>query len=101
MNVSGSGNALNSESVTNTDGNLTIDGAATLTLNGATITAGTVTNGGEFDLPGNAVLQNGILVSSGWITVGGAGKALHNESVPVKNTLDVLGGGRLTIDQGA
>ena len=40
---------------------MTVDSYGKLTLNAATITSGTVTNGGTIDLTGSAVLKQGTL----------------------------------------
>jgi hypothetical protein len=123
--ASGQGNALHNEQLTNkgagtieVDGALrldlgtvvtnagaantvTIDSAATLTLNGATIDGGVVTNkaGGEIDLTENAVVKNGSLGSTGTIKVSGAGNALDHETV-TNTALEVTAGGTLLLDQG-
>ncbi len=68
-------------------------------MNGAGIEGGTVTNSGEIDLTGAAVLENGWLGNSGTIDVSGLGNALHNEHVTANNGLEILSGGALTIDQ--
>ena len=98
---------LNHVALSNTDGvagdpvgGVTVGLGSTLDLTTATITAGTVTNSGEFDLSDNAVLQNGTLVNSGQIKVGGSGNALHNENVTANHALEILSGGALLIDQG-
>ena len=120
--VSGSGNALHGESVTNgggievvgaltvdqgssianAGGIVTVDGAATLTLNGATLTSGTATNlaGGTIDLTGNGVLKNGSLGNFSQINVSGAGNALDNETVTANDALEVLAGAALLLDLG-
>lgn len=121
--VSGTGNALDNETVTNAGtievlaagalaidqgstvaniGNVTVDGGGKLTVNNATISgAGTVTDNGEIDLTGNAVLSGGILKNSAAFKVGGTGNALDNEMVTNTGTIEVLVGGALTIDQGS
>jgi len=105
INVSGAGNALHNENVksnhilevlaggallldlgtaiANTGGNVTVDGAATLTLDSASIDGGNVTDkaNGSIDLTGNAVLKNGVLGNSGQINVSGTGNALDGETV--------------------
>ena len=80
INVSGTGNELDSETVTsnhaleilaagvltldqatmiaNGGGTVTVDGTATLTLNGATITGGTVTNNGTILVSGAAAIDS-------------------------------------------
>ncbi len=113
--VSGAGNALDTEQVTNnatlevigaltidqnslvTNGGaadgITIDSTGALTLNGSTVTAGTVTNdaGGEFDLTGNAVLQSGALGNADQINVSGSGNQLLGETVTNTGNIDVSG----------
>ncbi|KJC43213.1 VCBS domain-containing protein [Bradyrhizobium sp. LTSP857] len=127
LNVSGTGNALDSETVTNSltgtievlangaltidlgsvatnTGNLTVDATGKLTVNGATITgAGTVTDNGEIDLTGNAVLSGGTLKNNAAFKVSGAGNALDNETITnvSTGTIEVLANGALTIDQGS
>ena len=111
--VSGTGNALDGETVTNTGGievlaggallidpttidntgggTITVDSTGTLTLNGTTITAGTVTDNGEIDLTGTAVLKNGALGNTGQINVSGSGNALDHETVTNTGNVDVSG----------
>ncbi|WP_245331883.1 VCBS domain-containing protein [Bradyrhizobium sp. NAS80.1] len=62
---------------------------------------GTVTNNGELDLTGNAVLSNGILKNNAVLKVSGIGNALDYETVTNAGTIEVLAGGALTIDQGS
>ncbi|WFU81907.1 VCBS domain-containing protein [Bradyrhizobium sp. CIAT3101] len=112
-------------------GNVKIDAAGKLTVNGATIdggatpvfhgipggeggegdgtegtdigglrSVGTVTNNGEFDLTGNAVLSNGILKNNGSVNVSGTGNALNYEVVTNAGTIEVLSGA-LTIGSGS
>ncbi|WP_334534472.1 VCBS domain-containing protein [Bradyrhizobium sp. AZCC 2230] len=125
--VSGTGNALDNETVTNASagtievlangaltidqgsvvtntGNVTVDATGKLTVNGATITgAGTVTDNGEIDLTGNAVLSGGILKNNAAFKISGTGNALDNETVTNASagTIEVLANGGLTIDQGS
>ncbi|WBL79613.1 FecR domain-containing protein [Bradyrhizobium xenonodulans] len=88
-------------SVTNT-GNVTVDGAGKLTVNGATISgAGTLTDNGEIDLTGNAVLSGGILKNNAAFKVSGTGNALDDETVTNAGTIEVLAAGALAIDQGS
>ena len=54
--------------------------------------AGTVTNNGELDLTGNAVLSNGILKNNGTLNVSGTGNALIGETVTNAGTIEVLSG---------
>ena len=63
---------------------MTVDGSSgKLMLNAATITAGTVTNSGEIDLAGTAVIQNGTLGNSNQIKVSGLGNALTRKPSPI------------------
>ncbi len=125
INVSGSGNALDGETVTanlaieilsggaltidkgstvaNSAGTIKVDGSATLTLNDATITSGTVTNetNGTIDLTGGVVLTGGSLGNSGQINVSGNGNAMDGETVTANLAIEILSGGALTIDQGS
>ncbi len=122
IDVSGSGNELDKEAVTNTGGievvtggallvdlvstvdntlgTITVDGTGTLTLNQATVTAGVVTDktGGEVDLTGAAVLQNGVLGNSGLIKVSNSGNELLGETVTNTGGIEVVAGGALLID---
>ncbi|MDH2351436.1 hypothetical protein QCM80_12250, partial [Bradyrhizobium sp. SSUT112] len=125
--VSGTGNSLDHETVTNAGtgtievltggaltigqgstvdntGNVTADNNGKLTVNGATISgAGTVTDSGEIDLTGNAVLSGGVLNNNAAFKVSGAGNALDNETITNSSTgtIEVLANGALTIDQGS
>ncbi|MCS3728986.1 VCBS repeat-containing protein [Bradyrhizobium betae] len=127
FNVSGTGNALHNEAVTNAatgtievlangaliidqgssvtnTGNVTVDAAGKLTVNGATISgAGTVTDSGEIDLTGSAALSGGTLNNNATVKVSGTGNALHNEAVTnsATGTIEVLANGALAIDQGS
>ncbi|MGY2932385.1 hypothetical protein ACVWZ6_001987 [Bradyrhizobium sp. GM6.1] len=125
--VSGSGNALDHETITNATtgtievlangaltidqgstvanaGNVTVDANGKLTVNGATINgAGTVTSNGEIDLTGGAVLSGGILNNNAAFKVSGTGNALDHETITNASTgtIEVLANGTLTIDQGS
>ncbi|QPF91352.1 VCBS domain-containing protein [Bradyrhizobium commune] len=123
--VSGTGNALDNETVTNAStgtievlangaltidqgsvvtntGNVTVDATGKLTVNGASITGvGTVTDNGEIDLTGNAVLSNGALKNNAAFKVSGTGNALDDETVKNAGTIEVLANGALAIDQGS
>ena len=79
-------------------GLLTIDPTATLTLNGAAITGGTLTNDGIIDLVSAAALQGGSLGNSGQVDVSGSGNALDGETVSNTGAIDVTG--VLTLDLG-
>lgn len=88
-------------SVTNI-GNVTVDATGKLTMNSATISgAGTVTDNGEIDLTGSAVLSGGVLKNHAAFNVSGTGNALDNEAVTNTGTIEVLAGGALAIDQGS
>ena len=124
IDVAGTGNALDNETVTNTEnievlgggtltldldttvnndtGQITVDALGTLTLNDASIDKGTVTvledgNGdvGTLHLTGSAVLSNGILNNDGIIDVTGTGNKLDTETVTNTETITVLAGGTL------
>jgi 3-hydroxymyristoyl/3-hydroxydecanoyl-(acyl carrier protein) dehydratase len=119
--VNGTGNALHDETVTAnkeldiaasaaltidqnssvTNTQTTVDG--TLTLNGSSITGGTVTNNsdGEIDLTGTTSLSTGTLDNAGKLGVSGTGNALHGETVTANNELDVAASAALTIDLGS
>jgi VCBS repeat-containing protein len=123
--VSGTGNALDYETVTNAGtievlangaltidqgsvvtntGNVTVDATGKLMVNGAKINgAGTITDNGEIDLTGNAVLSGGILKNNAAFKVSGTGNALDNETITnsATGTIEVLANGALTIDQGS
>ena len=79
-------------------GLVAIDSGATLTLNQATITGGTVTNNGIIDLTGTAALMNGLLGNPGQVNVSGSGNALDGETVINGGTINVTG--VLTLDLG-
>jgi hypothetical protein len=80
-------------------GLITVDPNANLTLDHAAIDGGTVTNNGEIDLTGAAVLKNGSLGNFGQIKVSGAGNALDNEKVTSNHALEVMAGAALLLDQ--
>nr|WP_246504522.1 VCBS domain-containing protein [Bradyrhizobium agreste] len=123
LKVSGAGNALHNEAVTNAGtievlangaltidqgsvvtntGNITVDATGKLTVNGAGIDgAGILTDNGEIDLTGNAVLSGGILNNNATLKVSGTGNALENETVTNAGTIEVTAGGALAITQGA
>jgi hypothetical protein len=123
--VAGTGNALDTEQVDNnatleilTGGSLTvdhgsvvtngagdtvqIDAGGKLTLNGATVTGGTVANtaGGTLDLAGGGIVKDGSLGNAGTTDVTGTGNALDHETVTVNYALEVIAGGELTLDLG-
>ncbi len=79
-------------------GHVTVGSNATLTLGSGAVDGGTVTNNGETDLTGSAVLKNGSLGNAGQIKVSGAGNALHHETVTANNILEILAGGALLLD---
>ena len=120
--VSGSANALDGEVVTNTGGievlglgallldqgtgiangggTITVDSTGRLTLNGASITGGLVTDSGEIDLAGGGAIKSGTLNTSGLIKAGSSGNALDGETITNTGGIEVLGGGALLLDQG-
>ncbi|TYM00300.1 hypothetical protein FXB40_00190 [Bradyrhizobium rifense] len=69
----------------------TTDGGDTLVITGVT-GVGTITNNGELDLTGNAVLSNGILKNNSTLNVTGTGNALTGENVTNAGTIEVLTG---------
>lgn len=60
-----------------------------------------VTNNGELELTGNAILSRGVLKNNASITVSGAGNALDSETVINAGTIEVLANAALAIDQGS
>ncbi|MGY8704525.1 VCBS domain-containing protein [Bradyrhizobium sp. 18BD] len=74
--------------------------SGTLTVNAST-GRGTVTNNGELDLTGSAVLSRGFLKNNASLNVSGTGNALDNETVTNAGTIEVLANGVLAIDQGS
>ncbi|SHK35502.1 FecR family protein [Bradyrhizobium lablabi] len=106
--------------VDNTGGNLTVDGPATLTVQGATINNavppsvitgavtegatvtknGTITNNGKLNLNGDGVLQNGSLGNFGQINVNGSGNALDGVNVTANKALEIFADGALLLDLG-
>ncbi|WP_245330424.1 VCBS domain-containing protein [Bradyrhizobium sp. AS23.2] len=126
-----SGGTLALKSSIANSGNVTVDASGKLTVNGATIDGGAgdrgpvlnggtsdtpggthvatndwpgigaVTNNGELDLTGNAVLSNGILKNNAVLKVSGTGNALDYETVTNAGTIEVLANGALAIDQGS
>jgi fibronectin-binding autotransporter adhesin len=82
-------------------GLVTVDSGATLKLDHATISGGTVTNktNGIIDLAGAAVVKNGALGNSGRINVEGTGNALDHETVTNTNGLIAVTG-VLTLELG-
>ena len=74
-----------------------MDSTGTLTLNQATVTAGTVTDNGTLNLTGSAVLKNGSLGNTHQINVSGTGNALDKETVTNTGNIDVSGA--LLVDQ--
>lgn len=92
-----------SSSVTNR-GDVKVDASGKLIVTGATLDGGaltggpgatgigTVTNNGELDLTGNAVLSNGILKNNSTLNVSGTGNTLNGEAVTNAGTIEVLAG---------
>ena len=58
-----------------------------------------MTNNGETDLAGAAVIQNGTLGNSNQIKVSSTGNALDKETITNTGTIEVQANGALTIDQ--
>ncbi|WP_024512766.1 FecR domain-containing protein [Bradyrhizobium sp. ARR65] len=81
-------------------GELTVDAGATLALETAVIDGGTVSVKGTLELQGSGVLQDGTLDNTGRIKVTGIGNALHDEDVTASNTLELMAGAALLLDQG-
>src|SRR5262249_60863009 len=102
LNVTGAGNKLDTETVTNggtievksgdltidlnssvtNTGSIKVDGPGKLTVNGSTISgAGTVTDNGDIELTGAAVLSGGTLTNTGQGVVTGTGHAWGNQTV--------------------
>ncbi|MGJ4955855.1 VCBS domain-containing protein [Bradyrhizobium sp. HKCCYLRH2015] len=105
IDVSGAGNAISNEIVTNaglidikpdgalaldddtsvdnTDGTITVEDGATLTLSQARISGGTLTNesGGTVALTGAAALIGGTLDNSGIVAVSGSGNTFEDETI--------------------
>ncbi|WP_407177237.1 FecR domain-containing protein [Bradyrhizobium sp. STM 3562] len=81
-------------------GQVTVDLGATLALETAVIDGGTVSVNGTLELEGSGVLQDGTLDSTGRIKVTGLANALHDEDVTANNTLEVMAGAALLLDQG-
>ncbi|CCD86177.1 conserved protein of unknown function [Bradyrhizobium sp. ORS 285] len=117
--VSGSGNVLTDETVTNAgqinvngqlaldgytsidneDGIVTVEQSATLTLARADITGGTLTNmaGGAVALTGHAALIGGTLDNFGTVTVSGSGNAFEDETITNANAITIAVGGALSL----
>ncbi|MCW2339436.1 VCBS repeat-containing protein [Bradyrhizobium japonicum] len=93
--------------------NATIDGAGAVigtiggddeggpVLNAGIRGAGTITNNGEIDLTGDAVLSGGILNNNAVVKASGARNALSDETVTNAGIIEVLANGALAIDQGS
>ncbi|AJA66027.1 MULTISPECIES: VCBS domain-containing protein [Bradyrhizobium] len=93
--------------------NATIDGAGAVigtiggddeggpVVNAGIRGAGTITNNGEIDLTGDAVLSGGILNNNAVVKASGARNALSNETVINAGIIEVLANGALAIDQGS
>ncbi|WP_334405011.1 hypothetical protein [Bradyrhizobium sp. AZCC 2289] len=79
-------------------GLLQINPNAILTLSGAAIDGGTVTNDGVIDLVGAAALKNGSLGNFGQFNVSASGNSLDGETVSNIGMIDVTG--ELTLDLG-
>lgn len=93
--------------------NATIDGAGEVigtiggddeggpVLNAGIRGTGTITNNGEIDLTGDAVLSGGILNNNAVVKASGARNALSDETVTNAGIIEVLANGALAIDQGS
>ena len=125
VNVTGTGNTLDHETVNN---NATIDVASgallildsgTAITNGASGSAvdgrrhadaagylvdhsgdGQVTNTGKLNLQGTATLKNGTLTNGNQVNVTGTGNTLDHETVNNNAAIDVASGALLTLDNG-
>ena len=87
-------------SIANSNGAITVDSAALLTLNDASIGGGTVTVNGTLQLEGASFLANGTLDNSGEIDVSGSGNALDGETVINGSTGTIDVSSALTLDLG-
>ena len=94
------GGTLNVQVDIANSGQVTVETNAKLKLGAAAIDGGTVTDNGEIDLTGNAVLKSGVLGNFGQIKVNGTGNALHKETVTANHALEILAGGALLLDLG-
>ena len=127
INVSGAGNLLDGETVDNSvlidiTGSLTLDHGTTvtnlvslaavtvesgglLTLNGASITGGLLTNkgGGTVDLAGSALIENATLDNHGLVNVSGSGNALDGGELSNSDVgaISIAAAGTLILDDGA
>ncbi len=81
-------------------GSISIGTSAAVTLETATISGGTLTDRGTFDLTGSAALQNGTLTNVGHVNVSGTGNAIDDENITNPGTIEVLKSGALTLDHG-
>ena len=91
--------ALNSDQIANAGGTIQADATAQLTLNGSTVSNGTVTNYGTLDLTGNDKIQTGVLTNTAILDVSGAGNEIDNETAFTNSgTLEVLAGGVLALN---
>ena len=93
-----SGGTLNVQVDVANSGLLVIDPNSKVTLNGATVTGGTVTNDGIIDLIGAGALKDGSLGNFNQVNVSGSGNALDGETVSNIGTIYVTG--VLTLDLG-
>ena len=98
LEVSGDGATLDGVSVDNS-GIVQVDGGSKLTLTSTTIASGTVTNNGETDLTGTAVLKRGTLNNSGQIKVSGLGNSFDAETV-TNNLILISIAGELLLESG-
>ncbi len=79
---------LNTDTVSNAGGSITVDaktaalGAGQLTLSGTTVNSGTLDNGGALKLAGSDTIDDGVFDNSagGTVTVSGASNAITSET---------------------
>jgi fibronectin-binding autotransporter adhesin len=91
------GGTLNVQVDISNFGQVAVDSGAALTLNGAAIDCGTVTNEGELKLAGGATLKNGVLGNSGQVNVSGTGNVLDHETLTNTGALEIFALGALTL----
>jgi fibronectin-binding autotransporter adhesin len=91
------GGTLNVQVDISNFGHVTVESGAALTLDGAAIDCGMVTNDGNLVLGGGATLKNGVLGNSGQINVSGTGNALDHETFTNTGALEIFALGALTL----
>jgi fibronectin-binding autotransporter adhesin len=94
------GGTLNVQVDIANSGLITVDSMAALTLDGAAIACGTVSNDGTIALTGGATLKNGVLGNAGHINVSGDGNALDRETLTNTGALEILALGALALGEG-